>query len=85
MRTAFYISDGTAITSEVFGHATLSLFPIDFNHKTIPFVETDEKAHEIKALINATAAKTGEKPFVFFRNNFGYIQEACSQQASFFV
>jgi len=38
MRTAFYISDGTAITSEVFGHATLSMFPVDFNHKTIPFV-----------------------------------------------
>ena len=66
MRTAFYISDGTAITSEVFGHATLSLFPVEFNHKTIPFVETEEKANEIKALINATAAKEGEKPFVFF-------------------
>ncbi|MBQ4833338.1 kinase/pyrophosphorylase [Pseudoalteromonas sp. MMG010] len=66
MRTAFYISDGTAITSEVFGHATLSLFPIEFNHKTIPFVETIEKAHEIKQLINNTAIKEGEKPFVFF-------------------
>lgn len=66
MRTAFYISDGTAITSEVFGHATLSLFPVEFNHKTIPFVETEDKANEIKALINATAAKEGEKPFVFF-------------------
>lgn len=66
MRTAFYISDGTAITSEVFGHATLSLFPVEFNHKTIPFVETEEKAHEIKALINATSSKQGEKPLVFF-------------------
>ncbi|WP_372762974.1 pyruvate, water dikinase regulatory protein [Pseudoalteromonas sp.] len=66
MRTAFYISDGTAITSEVFGHATLSLFPVDFNHKTIPFVETEEKAHEVKALINATAARDGEKPLIFF-------------------
>ena len=37
MRTAFYISDGTAITSEVFGHALLSLFPVEFNHQTIPF------------------------------------------------
>ena len=66
MRTAFYISDGTAITSEVFGHATLSLFPVEFNHKTIPFVETEEKAHEIKALINATSSKQGEKPLVVF-------------------
>lgn len=66
MRTAFYISDGTAITSEVFGHATLSLFPVEFNHKTIPFVETEKKANEIKALINATAQREGEKPLVFF-------------------
>ncbi|XQF91632.1 hypothetical protein ACOBV8_18750 (plasmid) [Pseudoalteromonas espejiana] len=28
----------------MFGHATLSLFPVDFNHKTIPFVETEEKS-----------------------------------------
>ena len=32
MRAAFYISDGTAITSEVFGHALLSLFPIELEH-----------------------------------------------------
>ncbi|KNC68770.1 pyruvate, water dikinase regulatory protein [Pseudoalteromonas ardens] len=66
MRTAFYISDGTAITSEVFGHATLSMFPVDFNHKTIPFVETVDKAEKIKDLINETAVTSGEKPLVFF-------------------
>ena len=49
MRSAFYISDGTAITSEVFGHALLSLFPTEFEHHTISFVETIEKAHEAKA------------------------------------
>ncbi|MGL5487926.1 MAG: phosphoenolpyruvate synthase regulatory protein, partial [Shewanella sp.] len=26
----FYISDGTAITAEVFGHAVLSQFPLEF-------------------------------------------------------
>ncbi len=57
MRTAFYISDGTAITSEVFGHATLSLFPVEFNHKTIPFVETETKAQEVKELINPLGNK----------------------------
>jgi len=66
MRTAFYISDGTAITSEVFGHATLSLFPVEFNHKTIPFVETETKAQEVKELINRTAQRDGEQPFVFY-------------------
>ncbi|CAM4126513.1 posphoenolpyruvate synthetase regulatory kinase/phosphorylase PpsR [Pseudoalteromonas byunsanensis] len=66
MRTAFYISDGTAITSEVFGHATLSMFPVEFNHQTIPFVETKKKAMEIKRLIDSTAESCGERPLVFF-------------------
>ena len=51
MRSAFYISDGTAITSEVFGHALLSLFPTEFEHHTISFVETVEKAEEAKEKI----------------------------------
>lgn len=65
MRTAFYISDGTAITSEVFGHALLSLFPVEFDHVTIPFVETIEKAEEVVQQINRASKSSGEKPFVF--------------------
>lgn len=65
MRTAFYISDGTAITSEVFGHALLSLFPVVFEHVTIPFIETVEKAEEVKKQINLVCKRSGEKPFVF--------------------
>ena len=71
MRAAFYISDGTAITSEVFGHALLSLFPIEFEHDTISFVETIEKAEAAKIKINKAAKRTGEPPLVFhtFVNN----------------
>ncbi|REL29487.1 posphoenolpyruvate synthetase regulatory kinase/phosphorylase PpsR [Thalassotalea euphylliae] len=65
MRPAFYISDGTAITSEVFGHALLSLFPMEFEHHTISFVETVAKAEEAKAKINAISKRSGEKPLVF--------------------
>lgn len=65
MRAAFYISDGTAITSEVFGHALLSLFPTEFEHFTIPFVESVEAAIEVKAKINRACEKSGEKPLVF--------------------
>ncbi|TLU66293.1 kinase/pyrophosphorylase [Thalassotalea litorea] len=65
MRAAFYISDGTAITSEVFGHALLSLFPVEFEHFTIPFVESVEKAEQVKQQINQMYRKTGLKPFVF--------------------
>ncbi|WDD96712.1 pyruvate, water dikinase regulatory protein [Thalassomonas actiniarum] len=65
MRAAFYISDGTAITSEVFGHALLSLFPTEFEHFTIPFVESHEKAEMVKQEINKTFRRTGEPPLVF--------------------
>lgn len=71
MRTAFYISDGTAITSEVFGHALLSLFSTEFEHQTIPFVETIEKAEATKEKINKAYLRNGEAPLVFhtFVNN----------------
>ena len=66
MRAAYYISDGTAITSEVFGHALLSLFPIEFNHVTIPFVETEQQAHQTVKRISDNFKRTGERPLVFF-------------------
>lgn len=66
MRTAFYISDGTAITAEVFGHALLSLFPVEFEHITIPFVETVEKAHSIVKKISESFQDPAERPLVFY-------------------
>jgi len=66
VRTAFYISDGTAITSEVFGHALLSLFPVEFNHNTIPFVETEEEAQKVLEQISESFQDTGERPLVFY-------------------
>ena len=65
MRTAFYISDGTGITSEVFGHALLSLFPAEFDHITIPFVETKEIALQAKQRINDRYKTTGIRPLIF--------------------
>lgn len=64
-RKVFYISDGTAITAEVFGHAVLSQFPVEFEALTIPFVETTQKAEAVKAQINDCFITTGERPLVF--------------------
>ncbi|WP_280529598.1 kinase/pyrophosphorylase [Shewanella dokdonensis] len=61
----FYISDGTAITAEVFGHAVLSQFPLKFDSVTIPFVETIVKAESVKKLINDSFITTGQRPLVF--------------------
>ncbi|MEI6858274.1 MAG: pyruvate, water dikinase regulatory protein [Shewanella sp.] len=65
LRKVFYVSDGTAITAEVFGHAVLSQFPVEFDALTIPFVETESKAHSIKDQINNCFITTGERPLVF--------------------
>ncbi len=64
-RKVFYISDGTAITAEVFGHAVLSQFPVEFEALTIPFVETVKKAEAVKKQINDSFITTGERPLVF--------------------
>jgi regulator of PEP synthase PpsR (kinase-PPPase family) len=66
VRAAFYISDGTAITAEVFGHALLSLFPIEFEHNTVPFVETEQHAKKVLAQIERAFKETGERPLVFY-------------------
>ncbi len=65
MRSAFYISDGTAITAEVFGHALLSQFATEFHHVTIPFVETEEQARAVVEKINQSFEESGEQPLVF--------------------
>lgn len=65
-RSVFYISDGTAITAEVLGHAVLSQFPVGTNSVTLPFVENVQRAQAVKAQINALCQKSGVRPLVFF-------------------
>ncbi|NLJ92723.1 MAG: kinase/pyrophosphorylase [Aeromonadales bacterium] len=65
MHTVFYVSDGTAITAEVFGHAVLSQFPLPFEHVTMPFVGDEAKANSIKERINDSYRQSGKQPIVF--------------------
>ncbi|RTE87260.1 MULTISPECIES: pyruvate, water dikinase regulatory protein [Gammaproteobacteria] len=65
MRTAFYISDGTALTSETFGHAILSLFPVKFRHRTLPFIDDETKAQQTVEEINQAFKENGERPLIF--------------------
>jgi regulator of PEP synthase PpsR (kinase-PPPase family) len=65
-RTAFFISDRTGITAEMLGHSLLTQFDgIEFEHVTIPFLDSLEKAQETAQRIDATAANDGERPIVF--------------------
>jgi regulator of PEP synthase PpsR (kinase-PPPase family) len=64
-RVAFFISDRTGITAEMLGHSLLTQFEgVRFSEVTLPFVDTIEKAHEIVARINETAANEGVRPIV---------------------
>lgn len=65
-RDVFYVSDGTAITSETMGHAVLGQFSIETRQTTLPFVENVERANDVKALIDKAYEETGNKPLVFF-------------------
>ena len=81
MRSAFYISDSTAITAEVFGHALLSLFPEEFNHVTIPFVETIKKAQQVNKQIEKSFQDSGMRPLVFHTIINARVKEIISSSA----
>ena len=51
-RHVFYISDGTAITAEVLGHAVMSQFPVTISSITLPFVENESRARAVKDQID---------------------------------
>ncbi|MFO6499109.1 pyruvate, water dikinase regulatory protein [Serratia marcescens] len=65
-RSVFYISDGTAITAEVLGHAVLSQFPVTATTYTLPFVETEARARAVRQQIDDIYNETGVRPLVFY-------------------
>jgi regulator of PEP synthase PpsR (kinase-PPPase family) len=65
-RTVFYVSDGTAITSETLGRAVLSQFDaIELKHVTVPFVNSVERARSVVETITRTAEREQVRGIVF--------------------
>lgn len=65
-RTAFFISDGTGITAETFGCSLLSQFDdMHTRYVRLPFIDTEDKAQEAVARINAQGSSDGQRPLVF--------------------
>ena len=64
-RTVFFVSDGTGITAETFGHSVLTQFDLRFRQVRLPFIDTCDKAHDAVRKINEVAAEDGTKPIVF--------------------
>lgn len=65
-RTVFYISDGTGITAETFGHSLLVQFEhLRLREVRLPFVDTREKADAAVRRIAAQGVADGVRPVVF--------------------
>ncbi len=65
-RTAFFISDGTGITSETVGMSLLARFDtITFDRFTMPYIDSVEKAEEACLKINAASDQDGHKAIIF--------------------
>jgi [pyruvate, water dikinase]-phosphate phosphotransferase / [pyruvate, water dikinase] kinase len=64
-RTVFFVSDGTGITAETFGHAVLTQFELRFRQVRLPFIDTVDKAHDAVRKINEAFSSDGQRPIVF--------------------
>jgi regulator of PEP synthase PpsR (kinase-PPPase family) len=66
-RDAFMISDGTGLTVESLGNSLMTQFEnINFEKRTIPYVDTPEKAHAVIQELDACReASGGVQPIVF--------------------
>jgi regulator of PEP synthase PpsR (kinase-PPPase family) len=65
LRTVFFVSDGTGITAETFGHAILNQFEINFRCVRLPYIDTVDKAHQAVRQINQAGSIENSKPIVF--------------------
>lgn len=65
-RTVFFISDGTAITTETVGHSLLTQFPgVSFRQIRIPFVDNPYKAKEAMQRVDRASREDGSPAIVF--------------------
>lgn len=65
-RSVFFVSDRTGITAEIFGQSLLSQFDGSlFERRTLPFVDSPERARDAVAMINQTGLVDDTRPIVF--------------------
>ena len=64
-RTVFFVSDGTGITAETFGHSVLTQFELRFRQIRLPFIDTLDKACDAARKINDAFITDGQRPIIF--------------------
>jgi len=65
-RAVFFLSDQTGVTAEALGHSLITQFTgQNFRQMTLPFIDSEDKAREAVATINAAGKAGAPKPIVF--------------------
>jgi regulator of PEP synthase PpsR (kinase-PPPase family) len=65
-RTVFYVSDGTGITAETFGHSLLTQFEnLRLREVRLPFIDSDDKAYDVLRRVAAQGEADGKRPIMF--------------------
>ncbi len=65
-RKVFFVSDGTGITAETFGHSLLAQFEgVRFKQIRMPFIDTMDKAADVIERINTASQQDHQRPIVF--------------------
>ena len=61
----YFVSDGTAITAEVFGSAMLSFFDVAVDTQSVPFLTTKDQAYGLKKQVDLEV-ENGVPPLLFY-------------------
>jgi regulator of PEP synthase PpsR (kinase-PPPase family) len=65
-RTVFYVSDGTGITAETFGHSLLTQFEsLRLREVRLPFIDSREKAFDVLRRVAKQREADGSRPVIF--------------------
>ncbi len=65
-RTVFYVSDGTGVTAETFGHSLLTQFEqVRLREVRLPFIDSVDKARQAVDRIDRQALLDRHRPIVF--------------------
>ncbi len=85
-RQVFFLSDGTGLTASSYGKSLLAQFQsVDFDAKTIPFVDSLERAHMVSAEIQASQVRKGTRAIVFSTLVDEEIQECIESSGAFVI
>lgn len=85
-RTVYFISDRTGITAETLGHSLLTQFDaFEFNQRTLPFINSVDKARQTVAAINQNARESGRRPIIFSTTVNDEIRDVLSASDGLFL